>query len=464
MNNNIDNLIDDLKNHKENLDPCFLKALEHYDKTFVQRWPRYGIKPPGGKNWRSKNKPLSDPVIIAHLYGKYYVGVLSRWYPDYAVFDIDSRSIEFVNEHREMLFMNESNSMLFPSESPNSYHLYFKPTFKDEPLTINLLHSILKSFSSEHNVEVYPRDNRFFRAPFSSNLYSLDLAYYNLNTWQDKLYWFDKLDDYDISRIPGQQLSLDLEYETPGKITSTLQEGKELYEHGLQYPGTRNDSQYKVLYYLWRLNIPHHQAVCMTWKWIKEKHNGFSKEIDRYPRKVKGEIDRQAAIIYGKYELTKTFPDSTNNLYHGFIAKPDIPEIFKITRGNMPRAKFLYYILKYSYPRRLRDFIGIHSDKLAQWSSKETNLKYLNEFKSMGVLSRGSAYSIGSFSKNIKLNWKYKSSDEAILYDGRSVDTLEDTLRFLYEPPEFREILRSSGASKDALYKSAKRVYDNTPD
>ncbi|GAJ09046.1 unnamed protein product, partial [marine sediment metagenome] len=42
MYSNTDNIIDDLKNHKENLPPGLLDDLRRYNKTFIQRWPSYG--------------------------------------------------------------------------------------------------------------------------------------------------------------------------------------------------------------------------------------------------------------------------------------------------------------------------------------------------------------------------------------------------------------------------------------
>lgn len=459
MYQDVDSIINDLKNRKENLDPAFLKSLDDYTKTFVQRWPRYGIKSPGRRRWRTKKNPLADPAILANLYGKYTVGMLAQWYPRFFGIDIDNQPTEFVDHVRESLRLDESNSMLFMSERPNCYHLYGRPTINGKPPTTNRLQSAFKSISAELHFEIYPQAKRFFRAPFSPMLLSVDPAYYHLDTWQDKMYWFDKLDEVDISQIPSQQLSLDLRFDTPVKITNTLQEGKDLYNHGLLLPSSRHDSQFKVLYYLWRINIPQDQAVCMTMKWIRENHNGFSKDIIRYPRQVKGEIDRQSSRIYEKYELSNTYPDSTNNLYNGYLSASDIPEIFRHCRGSLSRSKFLFYLLKYSYPRRHRDFINIHSDKLIGWSSFRTYLKYIDEFKSAGLLERGTAYSPGEFSKDLKLNWKYRSTDEAILYDGRAIDTLDDTVRFLYKPGDYRELLRSSGAVRTTAYEAAMRAF-----
>jgi len=456
----VDKIIDDFKNNKENIDQNLRDDFELYKKIFIQRYPRYATKGLEGKNWRTKNKTLSDPPILAHLYGKYYIGVLAQWYPQFAVLDIDDRPIEFAYDLRDSMNLDDSNSMLWKSESPGCCHLLFKPSFNDKPPTIKLLHSIFKAFSLQNQVELYPDVNRIFRSPFNPYQESIDPAYYNLDTWQEKLYWYEKLDNFDLSVIPGQQLSLDLQYENTGKILNIMQEAHELLEYGLQCHPGRYDSQFKILYSLWRKNIPQNQAEYIVFKWIREKHNGFSKTIKENPIKVKKEIKRQADKIFNDYSLSDVYPDSTNNLYNGYIANNDIPEILKHCSANLPETKFLFNILKYTYPRRQRDFINVHSDKLIGWSSWRTYLKYLNEFESRGILKRGKAFCENEFSKSIKMNWKYRSSQEAILYDGRSIDSLYDTLRFLYKPRELRQLLESSGSSLDASYKATKRIFE----
>jgi len=457
----LDKIINDVKNHNENLEPGFRDSLARYCHFFVQRSPHYAIKSIGGEDWRIKHKPLSDPPILGNLYGKYSTGSLAQWYPNFFCIDIDDKPLNFVNSIRESLRLDESNSMLYSSESPDCYHIFCKPILNGKPPTINRLHLSLKSFSLRNQVEIYPHAKRIFRLPFSPYFDSYDPVYYKLDDWQEKLYWFEKLDDVDISLIPDQQLTLDLNFKEPVNIKNFMQEGKELHEHGLQCSSSRNESEFKVIYYLWRNNITQAQAVFITWKWIKEKHNGFSKDIIRNPKQVKKEIERQSALIYEKFELSNILPDTTNNLFHGYLTRPDIPEIFKYAQGNIPRAKFFTYLLKYSYPRRHRDFIGIHRDKLINWSSYHTYLKYLDELESKGLIKRGSAYAQGNFSKDLKINWNYGSEYNAILDDGRSVDTLDDIIRFTYNPRDFRQLLNSSGCKRTTAIMIVKKVFSH---
>ncbi|MQY77763.1 MAG: hypothetical protein GH151_00990, partial [Bacteroidetes bacterium] len=285
----------------------FQENLLSFTYNFVQRIPWYGVKFPGGR-WNTKNKPLSDRPIIAHLNYKYIIGVLAQWYPHFVILDIDNVPLHMVEHIRELLNLNTNNSMLFTSESPNSYHLFFKPLYNNKPPTVKLIQDVFKLFALKYNIEIFPKTKKVIRLPFGSSQYFIDECYDPLNRedWPMKLYYVNKLDDYDLNSVAFHQLALDLNYQIPAsdKILNTYQEGLLLYQHGLQMPNSRNESQFKVLYTLWRDNVPRDIAVDETYKWLKQKHNGFSKDYPRHPELCKKEIIRQAAIIYIKYELS----------------------------------------------------------------------------------------------------------------------------------------------------------------
>jgi hypothetical protein len=210
------------------------KDFREYTENFIQRQPRYAVKQIGKKSWRTKNKPLSDKPIKAHLEGQYYVGVLGKWYPDYAILDIDDRERDTAEEIRESLKLDSSNSMIMESESPDSYHILFRPSYKGKPPSIRALNEILKPHAIEKGIEVYPQANKVIRLPFGHKQYPIDLEYIHLDTWDKMLRWFNKLDDMDLREIPNQQLILDLNIR-PDKAhkTSCYAEGKYLYFNGL---------------------------------------------------------------------------------------------------------------------------------------------------------------------------------------------------------------------------------------
>jgi hypothetical protein len=156
-------------------------------------------------------------------------------------------------------------------------------------------------------------------------------------------------------------------------------------------------------------------------------------------------------------------PDDTHNTHKGFICKPDMEDIAELCNGSLPRMRFLYKIVKYSYPRRFRTFVPVSQYKLIQWSSDRTYINYLNEFEEKEIVTRGKAYSDGSqnkaFSKNLKLKWKYRKSTDAILYEGRSLDYFDDTVKLIYEPRDFRDILKRSGVKQSNCTMMVNRIF-----
>jgi len=436
--------------YKSKLDP-----FTEYVDTFIQRLPRYTVKV---KNWKTKKKPLSDTPIKAHLNGQYYVGVLGKWYPEYSILDIDNVAQEEAERIREQLGLDELNSMLQTSESSNSYHILLRPSYNNKPPTIRLLQDTFKTFGKQNNIEIYPQANRTIRLPFGYRQNCLDFEYIDLKDWKEKLNWFLKLDDFNLSDIPYQQPELDLTYENPGR-PDVSQEGGYLLQYGLQIKNSRHEAQFKMLYNLWRRNIPYSQAINIVWQTIKNKHNGFSKDIINNPGIVEKEIIRQAGRIYDTYEHTYIYPDETHNGHNGYITKKDIETIVGLSKANLPRMRFLYNLVKYCYPRRYRNFINVHSDKLRQWS-KKNYLRYLDELTSLQVLKRADTYLVDKFSKSINLNWSYKSPLNAILEDSRAPETLEATIRLSYEPEEFRELLVKAGSERTNAIKSVKGIYE----
>jgi len=445
------------------------QSLGEYTSIFVQRLPRYAIKNLHGGNWRTRQKALADVAVLAHLEGLYFVGSLGRWYPECAILDVDSREKNEASDIRAALGLHDSNSFMQASESQNSFHILFRPQLNGRPPTLRGLHTALDGFGKEKRVEVYPQRGRVIRLPFGPYQPILDSDLAHLQSWDEKLFWFMKLDEFELSTIEGTQQELVLTH-SPEVIKQCRrqvlanridEDAVNLLTHGLQAPSSRDAAQFTILLHYFRQNVSLDTAISEVWRWITTKNNGLSKDFQRYPDEVKKHIQHQAASIYSRYDFSSVYPDSTHNQHEGYICRPDIEEIIRIAGGNMPRSKFLFNLVKYSYPRRFRDFIGFHRDRLVSWASNRTYQKYLDELDNKGIARRGRAYSTDAFSKDLKLKWQYRSSDEAILYTGRSLDTIEDTLQLIYKPPELRELLIAAGASKQAAYEVLKRTFES---
>jgi len=419
--------------------------FKDYLNIIAQRIPRYATKPIGRGRWRTQKKPLSDIPILAHLNGRYAVATLGKWYPEYAILDIDSRTRSEADEIRETLELDELNSMLIKSESRDSYHIIFSPEYHGKPPTLNLLKDSFMEFCQSKRIEIYPQRRRPIRLPFGPYQPILDMEYARLDSWREKLYSFQKLNPFDLSSVKYHQLTFDFEPGL-GKLllpTNIFQEAKDLLAHGLQLPSSRHYGQGLILFYLWRQNVPVENAIEIVWNWINKKNNGFSKDILKSPRYVRNDIEGQAHWTWNKYQVSQVYPDSTHNFHHGYITEPDIPDIIEATKGSRPRMKFLFNLVKFAYPRRHRRFIPYHTDRLIKWSSDRTYLKYLNEIESQGIAKRQKAYLPGLFSKDLKLDWEFRDSSEAVVYEGRAIETFEKTIKFLFKekPSAFRQLL-----------------------
>jgi hypothetical protein len=438
-------------------------AFGEYVQTFIQRFPHYYTQQINYP-WKTKHKVLGNKPIQAHLEGKYHVATIGRWYPEYAILDIDDRPYNNLEIIKGELGLDESNSLTCSSWSKDSYHVLLRPVYNDEPLSLNTLQSIFKTYSIHAHIEIYPQKNRGIRIPFGPYQGCLDPGREHLKEWQEKLYWFLKLNEYDLADVPWHQILLPLEAPRNQGTThlSTYREGEEYYKNGLTGPSTRTHSHFAVLYYLWRQSLPIDTAIDATWRWLQTKHNGFSKDFYKYPKRCKADIERSARSIYSHYARRWLLPDSTHNNHRGYITKPDIEQIMQVSRGNLPRMKFAYELVKYSYPRRHRDLINIHSSKLRQWAGARTATTYLNELSEKGILERGNAYLVGKFSKGIKLNWRYQDTSQAIAYEGRAVESFTEAIRTVFKQEEFGERLKSAGASRQNIYDIKKSIFDVT--
>ena len=67
---------------------------------------------------------------------------------------------------------------------------------------------------------------------------------------------------------------------------------------------------------------------------------------------------------------------------------------------------------------------------------------------------------MGRFSKSLKLSWDFKTADESVLFEGRSVDTFEDTIKTMFKPDEFKALMRGATNNKAYVRRAVKSIYD----
>jgi len=341
---------------------------------------------------------------------------------------------------------------MYASESKDSWHIFIKPQYRGKPPTINLLSDILNPVINKQDVELYPQKNKYCRSPFSKTHIPLDPHLY----FTDKVQQFNsfkELDEYPLEYVPKSQIQLDLETVKAGKSKSLTpyKEGEELFNHGLQISSSRNESQFKVLYYLWRKGTPIEKAQAMTLNWIYKKHNGYSKEIITSPHRVKGEIKRQAIHIWSKYTSSGIYPDSTNNDYFGWITEENFIDLVKLSKGNLSEIRFYFELFKYCNARQTRKKgVSMHRNLLTLWGSEKNYMKYMNKLEKLDFIKRQSAFLPGLFSKRVTPLWRPQSISKQIIIDNRSPE-LNQTVIEVIKPNEYRNLLLSLGVSKNTI-------------
>lgn len=428
-----------------------------YLKIFVQRKPKYAVKIKG--RWTTKRKPLADPAIKAHLDGKYDVAAVAPWYPQYGSIDLDDVESSQMLEIIDSIGLNESNSLICQSESKNSYHVYFKPIYRNKPPTIKLLNTCFAEWATRKSVEIYPQAEKCFRLPFSPKDQIITpakgLMEYDL---EQKMHWFSKLDEYDLSFFHKKDDKSQIKQLTTTE-TNTYAHGVEFLETGLTETRSRNDAQFCVLYSFWRRNYTVEDAVDACSQWIKLKHNNYSRDITNF-RRVHAEIRRQAKSIWDKYEHNNLYPDLAHNRNYGYLTKSDLINIIKVCEGNLHRIRFMGELIRYCNPRQNRDEINIHSDRLQEWSSKTNYIRFMEELQQKGVITRNRFYKVGETSKAIKLNWDFRTDIEAIKADNRTTNTTT-SIANSFAPRELQQFLQSVGVKNDSARNQVSIIYAN---
>ena len=361
-----------------------------------------------------------------------------------------------VDEIRDAMHFTTDNSALETSESADSYHLLFRPTYYDAAPTVRLLRDALGPLAKRHHIELYPQRSKGVRLPFGTLQAAADVEKYGFRTtWQDRMYWFEKLDDYDLMNAPLVQQEFDLIRHRP-KVQSVYREGQALLQDGLIRDHSRHESQWQVLYVFWRRNMTPELAEQATWEWIKRSHNGHSQDILTNPRAVHREIQKQARWIWDHFEHADILPDDAHNTYNGWISPSDIVHCLHLVDGSLPRAKLLVQLVQYMNPRRhRRGGISVHSDKLSAWASVHTYPRYLEDLQRKRVLTRSDEYVRGIYAKRIKLTrWPWSTADQSILVDNRTPESLSQLILAAW--PDRRDahtVLEKAGMNRSTRYR-----------
>ncbi len=410
-----------------------------FAKTFVRDFSSpYAIQQPEGRRatWRTKYKPVSDPLIHAHLAQDYWLGTKAPWYPIFFNLDIDrpsGKTLNAISSRLDSFGIGEYQraQMTTPSHAKHgNFRIYLKLEYADRLPTWKLGYDALNAAFGDV-CEVYPQKRRKDRLPCgrAQDLIAEDGHILKNLTWEEELHYLMKLDPVPIEQLP-RQVQLEFPELAPfndsPKMWKPRAAAAEIMQNGLQAHGTRHEAQFILLNDLWRSNFQPGDAALKIKAWIRRHHNGFSKTAaqERW-RHINAEIDRQIKWIWSRPQTL--LPDTPHSLNLA-IVKADLELGAELFRGDAVRQKQFVKLASYIRPRQHHEWVYIPAwvwaDKVA---SRDTYKKFISELEGKGILQSNNSYRVGQYSKRFKLELT-KTSEQPISFDGRNTTDFYEAL------------------------------------
>ncbi len=431
-----------------------------FAKAFIRDFSSpYAIQQPTGNrtDWRTKYKPVSDPLVHAHLEQEYWLGTKAAWYPVFFNLDIDrpnQKTLDTIFSRLDSYGIGEHSRALMTTPShkqSGNFRIYLKLEYNDRLPTWRLGNDAL-NFAFGDLCEVYPQQRRKDRLPCgrSQDLIIDDVVLSNL-TWQEELHHLLKLDPVPIENLPRQPLLAFPEEPTKEnpKTWTPRADVAQLLKEGLQAHGKRHEAQFYILNDLWRSNFQPGDAARFMKSWIRRHHNGFSKDANagRW-RSINAEIDRQIQFIWARPQTI--LPDTPHSLNLA-LTKADLQFAAEVFRGDAVRQKQLINLIAYMRPRRRHEWIFVPAWVwFEEIASKDTYKKFIAELEERGLLESNNSYRVGHYTKRFKLKLP-ATSEQPICFDGRNIGDFYDALWTGYG--SIREIAESTGIDRTTIWR-----------
>jgi hypothetical protein len=438
-----------------------------FARSFIRDYSSpYAIQQAEGRrtDWRTKYKPISDPLIHAHLSQDYWLGTKAPWYPLFFNLDIDKpqlKTLDTIYSRLDSFGIGESQRALMTSPSHREYgnfRIYLKLEYADRLPTWKLGYDALSNAFGDL-CEVYPQKRRKDRLPCGRNqdLITEDGRILNNLSWQEELHYLLKLDPTPIESLPRQA-----QFEFP-ELTPTSDspktwkprgEAAELRQNGLQQHNTRHEAQYILLNDLWRSNYQPEDAALYVKAWIRRMHNGFSKDAAAGRWKaINAEIDRQVKWIWARPQIL--LPDTPHSLNLA-LTKTDLQFAAELFKGEAVKQKQLINLISYVRPRQRHkwNFVPawVWREEVA---SKDTYKKLIVDLEGKGILEVNNSYRVGHYSRRFKLKLP-ATSEEPLTFDGRNITDFYDALWQAYG--SVRDIGDITGLNRKAIWRNFKQV------
>jgi hypothetical protein len=435
-----------------------------FARSFVRDFSSpYAVQQPEGRrtDWRTKYKPISDPLIHAHLSQEYWLGTKAPWYPVFFNLDIDrpeQKTLDRIFKRLDNFGISESQRALMTTPShrkSGNFRIYLKLEYADRLPTWKLGYEALNNAFGDL-CEVYPQKRRKDRLPCgkSQDLIVDDVVLSNL-TWQEELHHLLKLDPVPIEQLPRQPLLAfpdEKNAENP-KTWTPRGEVAQLRNEGLQAHSTRHEAQFCILSDLWRSNFQPGDAAHFVKKWIRHHHNGFSKDAAAGRWKaINDEIDRQVKWIWARPQTL--LPDTPHSLNLA-LTKSDLDFAAEIFKGDAVRQKQLVNLISYVRPRQRHQWIFVPT---WVWREQVAGVRTYHQLKadlqSKGILESINSYRAGHYSRRFKLNLP-ATSEEPLSFDERNITDFYDALWQAYG--SVTDIADITGLNRKAIWRNFKQ-------
>jgi hypothetical protein len=425
-------------------DECLFAALfiKGFESPFALQYP--------GKDWQTFYQTITDQRVKDHLEQRCWLGTKASWYPYAYCLDIDSPTPETIEKiyaifDRYGIKQSQYLEVTSPSyKKSGNFRIYFRLEYADSLPTFKLGRTVLERIFSDI-CEIYPQKRRKDRLPCGKDSFIIsDGVVLSHLTWEQQLFWFQKLDAIDVDVFPRQPVIVSPHEPDAPAITPTS-DVAELIAHGLQQYGTRHKAQYALLNFFWRNSWLPENAANQVKKWIRKNHNGFSKEANaKNWRAIDAEIERQTAWVYSRPQLS----DNANNL-HKQITKADLLEASRLFPNSVVNQKSFIALVAYVRPRSHHDWVFIPAHVWRVIADKDRYHNFITELEQRKVLESNRQYKVGLFSRRFRLALP---NDSLILgEDGRNASDYYSALRIAFDTK--REIAEAMKLNRMTIHR-----------
>lgn len=438
--------------------------LKDYRNAFAKdHTGPYAIQWPD-KEWKTRWKPVSDPLLKAHLVGKYSVAVKAPWYVQFGFLDFDYPQPNLIQQTIETLGLNKGQYLLMTSpswwESKNT-HLVFPVVYNEKFPTQKLYQDALRGALGQ-KVEIYPQTKRKFRLPFGLNQYLLGDDGYPMGwlSWKQAFDEVRGLEPFPLENLPftpplfSEKTVSELQAAT---VWGAHPECHNLWAEGLPSPGSRHQVVWKLASWFYRQNATPEEATNKIVRWLRRKHNGYSKACasGKWDR-VKADVGRAVKWIWENY---RPYPDGPHN-QDGAVTVSDLAQAVELFPGDVVNQKRLLGLIAYYRPRRRHVWVYIPWDQWRDGINWDNVDSFRQTLEQKGVMDSINSYRHVpgrpelSFSRRYRLKLD-KPHDTPVDDDGRNVTEYYQVVDQVCAT--VNDAVQYTGVRKELFYRAKKR-------